>query len=136
MVYPQHGQVISATDATVAFCGATVHPGERIRIEARRRSGAWTRLADTTTLRDVQHLESGDWYYWSQLWVRIPDDCWSDAGGGMMSAEVRARSLDYALYGTNTLFTFDVGFDPHDYTDVAAMWDAYGHGHSVTIYAP
>ena len=92
-------------------------------------------VADTTTLRDAQHLESGTWYYWTQLGVRIPDNCWRVANNGLMCAEVRARSLDGDFYGSEALFTFNVGFNPHDYTDIGDMWNDYGHGCSVTIYA-
>jgi hypothetical protein len=143
MVTPQHGQVLTSTGEEIDFVGATVHPGERLLIQARRVSGSWEEeteewenIGEATTYTSATVLESGEWYLWRDGRVRIPSSSWWYVGDGLMAAEIRVISLDHDIRGDDRLLTFKSGFYPMAYTDPLEMWVDYGHGRTITLYAP
>jgi hypothetical protein len=136
LVTPQHGQVLSSTSEEIDFWGATVHAGERLRIEARRESGGWEEIGSATTADRVMELPSGNWHLWCDISVRIPDRCWVYRGDGLMEAEIRVVSLDHDIGGDYRLITFENGFSPMEYDDPYEMWVDYGHGRTMKLYAP
>jgi hypothetical protein len=105
MAYPQNGQSIGARDEPFPCAGATVYPGERIAIQARRDFG-WVTIAETTTSSTPLEWESGTWYLWYADEVIVPTDCWQYAGWVFRSAEIRAVSLDGDVLGDRALFYF------------------------------
>jgi hypothetical protein len=133
MAYPQNGQSIGARDEPFPCAGATIYPGERIAIQARRDFG-WVTIAETTTSSTPLEWESGTWYLWYADEVIVPTDCWQYAGWVFRSAEIRAVSLDGDVLGDRALFTFEDGFSPTEYSDVYSAWEDYGHGRSITVY--
>jgi len=134
MISPQHGEDVGRIDNLIAFYGATTLPRQRLEIQALNPMGGWERISDATTVDVATELESGTWYIWGNLFVRIPRRYWRDAGAGRMSAIVRTRVLEGDVLGSPALLTFENGFEPNDYSDVSTMWDEYGHGRSVTVY--
>ena len=132
MAYPQNEQVIGAKDEAFECLGATVHPGERLAIQARDGS-RWITIAETTTNTRPSVWDSGTWYIWHVPEATVPSRCWSYSGWVFDAAEIRVISLDDEILGDPALFTFEQGFDPWEYSDVYAAWEDYGHGRSLTI---
>ena len=79
MALPQNGQVIGARSEPFPCLGATVHPSERIAIQARGDYG-WITLAETVTETDSFEWESGTWYPWYVEEVTVPSRYWHYAG--------------------------------------------------------
>jgi hypothetical protein len=137
MVTPGHGDHIGYFTTPVGFHGFSLAPGQKLEIQAKHPQRGWETIGGVQSFSNSVFHAGQKWYPWDGKIV-VPSEFWTCVRifqPAMCEVSAEVRAIDPS--DGSKLYAFESGFyDWFSFNEsLGDMWDAHGHGTSVTIYA-
>jgi hypothetical protein len=139
MVTPGDGGCYPSTDHEIDFIGAVPDDGTPVFVQALHPTRGWETIA--YAVADWPYYDhNGRWYTWS-VEQRIPPEYWTPVSATSIRRQATVRAVTpsgIALYTFRNDYPWleqALGYYDEGELGLDEIWERWGHGTSVTIYA-